>query len=142
MSVCIGGEHITYLIQSNKLMYKETELFVKNCVQLSCDFGKVVPNGTTQGKGCHRIMQPNKDKIPIIKISKQNVHNWRPHVFWPTIRMLDWVFYINIDNNNEQQSSKIIRSSIARRLKGYNHNNTYHSQCNICLVFSCFKIAI
>jgi hypothetical protein len=142
MSACIGGEHITHLVQSNKLMYKEMKLFLKNWVQLSCDFGKVVPNSTTQGKVCHRIMQPNKDKIAIIKISKQNVHSWRLHVFRPTLRMLDWVLYINIDNNNEQQSSKIIRSSIAWWLEGCNHNNTYHSQCNVCLVFSCFKIVI
>jgi hypothetical protein len=51
------------------------EFFKKNWVQLSCDFGKVVLSGTTQGKVCYRIMQPNKNKIPIIKIYKRSVHN-------------------------------------------------------------------
>ncbi len=25
---------------------------------------------------------------------------------------------------------------------GCNHNNTYHSRCHVCLVFSCFKVVI
>ncbi len=29
------------------------EFYFLNSVQLSCDFGKMVPSGTTQGKVCH-----------------------------------------------------------------------------------------
>jgi hypothetical protein len=53
MSVCIGGKHIAHLVQSNKPMYKYTKFYFKNWVQLSCDFGKVVASGITQGKVCH-----------------------------------------------------------------------------------------
>ncbi len=53
MSVCIGGKHIAHLVQSNKLMYKLMKFYFLNWVQFSCDFGKVVPSGITQGKVCH-----------------------------------------------------------------------------------------
>jgi hypothetical protein len=52
MSVCIGGENIAHLVQSNKPMYKWMEFYFLNWVQLSCDFGDVVPSGNTQGKAC------------------------------------------------------------------------------------------
>jgi hypothetical protein len=55
MSVCIGGEHIAHLVQSNKLMYKLMEFYFLNWVQHSQDFGKVVPRGTTQGNICYLI---------------------------------------------------------------------------------------
>jgi hypothetical protein len=50
-------------------MYMSMKFYLLNWVQLSCDFGKVVPSGTTQGKVCrgafmigvpqrnHRIIQ-------------------------------------------------------------------------------------
>ncbi len=50
--VCRWGTH-THLVQPNKLMYKYTKFYSLNWVQLSCDFGKVVPSGTAQGKVCH-----------------------------------------------------------------------------------------
>ncbi len=31
------------------------EFYFLNWVQLSCDFGKVVPSGTTQGKNCRKV---------------------------------------------------------------------------------------
>ncbi len=37
MNVCIGGEHIAHLVQSNKPMYKQMEFYFKNQVPLSCD---------------------------------------------------------------------------------------------------------
>jgi hypothetical protein len=47
MNVCIGGKNIAHLVQSNKLIYKYMEFYFLNWVQLSYDFGKVVPSGTT-----------------------------------------------------------------------------------------------
>ncbi len=52
LNVCKNGENIAHLIQSNKPMYKQMEFYILNCVQLSDDFDKVVPSGTTQGKEC------------------------------------------------------------------------------------------
>jgi hypothetical protein len=43
-------EHIAHLVQSSKLMYNG--IYFLNWVQPFYDFGKVVPNGTTQGKVC------------------------------------------------------------------------------------------
>jgi len=69
-----------------------------------------------------RIMQPNENKIPIIKISKQGVHNWRPHILWPTIKAFNWVFYINTNNSGCQWSPKIVGSPIAWQPKPLQKN--------------------
>jgi len=47
--VCASGENIAHIIQLNKPMYMEMEFYFLNWVQLSYDFGKVVPSGTTPG---------------------------------------------------------------------------------------------
>jgi hypothetical protein len=62
MNVYIGGEHIAHLVQSNKPMYKYFLKYFLNWVQLSYDFAKVVPSGTTQGKVC-----PVKNEYYFIK---------------------------------------------------------------------------
>jgi hypothetical protein len=53
MSVSIGGENIAHLVQSNNQCISRWIFIFLNWVQLSYDFGNVVPNGTTQGKVCH-----------------------------------------------------------------------------------------
>jgi hypothetical protein len=53
MSVYIGGENIAHLVQSNKPMYKWTKFYFLNWVQLSYDFGNVVPSDNTQRKVCY-----------------------------------------------------------------------------------------
>jgi hypothetical protein len=49
MNVCIGGEHIAHLIQSN---HRKVGPNLRNKISSSYT---LVPNGTTQGKVCHLI---------------------------------------------------------------------------------------
>jgi len=50
--VCIGGEDIVHMMQSIIYIYIYKEFHVLNWIQLSYDFGKVVPSVSTQGCFC------------------------------------------------------------------------------------------
>jgi hypothetical protein len=47
------------------------EFYFLNSMQLSCDFGKVVPNGATQGKVCQVVTKSKK--VFILNIELNNI---------------------------------------------------------------------
>ncbi len=102
--------HICTLLHKNPLLnfhhFEKCTLFIFHNITLCSSY----PN-----RNKARIIWLDKNKILIIKMSKQGVCSWRPHVFWPTIKALNWVLWINTNNNNQQWSLKVVGSTITWR---------------------------
>jgi hypothetical protein len=83
-------------------MYKYMEFYLKNWVQLSCDFGKVVPSGTTQGYFHMDVEFGNTNLFPFASYFKVQIFVIiNLSIFFSQPKMTYWIHNVGWTNDDQ-----------------------------------------